>query len=164
MWTLLHEHWVCACFWSLVRVRPARMIDQYRSHGPFLRFGLALNGARSLLFHSLSTLCWVTSANGKGLLPISKIVQCVKTSGVSDKWPWCGPSCNSPVQQTYASCAGLCLLCYLHTSVGTAVAQCLRCCATNRKVAGSIPAGVIGIFHWHKILPIALWPWGRLSL
>ena len=40
----------------------------------------------------------------------------------------------------------------------------LRCCATNRKVTGSIPAGVIGIFHWHKILPIALWPWGRFSL
>ena len=30
---------------------------------------------------------------------------------------------------------------------GTAVAQCLRCCDTNRKVAGSIPDGVIGIFH-----------------
>ena len=28
---------------------------------------------------------------------------------------------------------------------GTAVAQWLRCCATNRKVAGSIPAGVSGI-------------------
>jgi len=41
---------------------------------------------------------------------------------------------------------------------GTAVAQWLRCCATSRKVVGSIPAGVIGIFH--KILPIALWPWG----
>jgi len=27
------------------------------------------------------------------------------------------------------------------------VAQWLRYCATNRKVAGSIPAGVIGIFH-----------------
>ena len=47
--------------------------------------------------------------------------------------------------------------------LGTAVAQWLRCCATNRKVAGSIP-GVIGIFHWHKILPIALWSWGWLSL
>jgi len=32
---------------------------------------------------------------------------------------------------------------------GTAVAQWLRCCATNWKVAGSIPAGVTGIFHWH---------------
>jgi len=30
---------------------------------------------------------------------------------------------------------------------GTAVAQWLRCCATNRKVAGSIPDGSIGIFH-----------------
>ena len=31
--------------------------------------------------------------------------------------------------------------------LGTAVAQWLRCCATNRKVAGSIRDGVIGIFH-----------------
>ena len=48
------------------------------------------------------------------------------------------------------------------TSWGTVVAQWLRCCAINRKVAGSIPADVIGILHWHKILPIALWPWGPL--
>ena len=33
---------------------------------------------------------------------------------------------------------------------GTAVAQWLRCCATNRKVAGSIPAGVSGIFVYIK--------------
>ena len=30
------------------------------------------------------------------------------------------------------------------------VAQWLRCCATNRKVAGSIPDGVNGIFYWHN--------------
>jgi hypothetical protein len=31
--------------------------------------------------------------------------------------------------------------------MGIAVTQWLRYCATNRKVAGSIPDGVIGIFH-----------------
>ena len=51
-----------------------------------------------------------------------------------------------------------------HVNRWTAVAQWLRCCATNRKVAGSIPAGVSGFFIDIKILPIALWPWGRLSL
>ena len=30
---------------------------------------------------------------------------------------------------------------------GTAVVQWLRCCATNREIAGSIPCSVIGIFH-----------------
>ena len=35
-------------------------------------------------------------------------------------------------------------------ATGTAVAQWLRRCATNRKVAGSIPDGVIGIFHWNN--------------
>jgi len=30
---------------------------------------------------------------------------------------------------------------------GTVVAQRLRCCATNQKVTGLIPDGVIGIFH-----------------
>ena len=44
------------------------------------------------------------------------------------------------------------VLCYS----GTAVAEWLRWCVTNRKVAGSIPAGVIGNFI--DILPIALWP------
>jgi len=34
----------------------------------------------------------------------------------------------------------------LYVLCGTAVAQWLRCCATNRKVAGSIPDGVIGSF------------------
>ena len=30
------------------------------------------------------------------------------------------------------------------------MAQWLRCCATNRRVAGSITDGVIGIFHWQS--------------
>ena len=40
------------------------------------------------------------------------------------------------------------LLCVAVTALfwGTAVAQWLRCCATNRKVAGSIPAGVSGFY------------------
>ena len=39
----------------------------------------------------------------------------------------------------------------INSEWGTAVAQCLRCCATYQKVAGSIPARVMGNFHWHKI-------------
>ena len=34
--------------------------------------------------------------------------------------------------------------------MGTMTAHWLRCCATNRKVAGLIPDGVIGIFHCHN--------------
>ena len=35
---------------------------------------------------------------------------------------------------------------YYELKKGTAVAQWLRCCATNLKVAGSIPADVSGFF------------------
>jgi len=42
------------------------------------------------------------------------------------------------------------ILSTLLLKMGTAVAQWLRCCSTNWKVAGSIPDGVIGIFHWHN--------------
>ena len=43
--------------------------------------------------------------------------------------------CEVNTKYMYILCAG-----------GTAVAQWLRCCATNQKVAGSIPAGVSGFF------------------
>ena len=43
--------------------------------------------------------------------------------------------------------------------MGTAVAQWLSCCATNRKVAGSIPAGVIGFFIDIKVP--GLFPGGK---
>ena len=35
---------------------------------------------------------------------------------------------------------------YIYIYMGSALAQWLRCCATNRRVAGSIPAGVSGFF------------------
>jgi hypothetical protein len=38
------------------------------------------------------------------------------------------------------------IICYMSYS-GHAVAQWLRHCATNRKVAGLIPDGVIGVFR-----------------
>ena len=44
---------------------------------------------------------------------------------------------------------GPCIVIYFKSKtnqMGTAVAQWLRCCATNRKVVGSIPAGVSGSF------------------
>ena len=37
-----------------------------------------------------------------------------------------------------------------HEIRGTRWHSWLRHCATSRKVAGSIPDGVIGIFHWHN--------------
>ena len=49
--------------------------------------------------------------------------------------------CPSPYRLRYPG--GI----YMFVCVGTAIAQWLRCCATNRKVAGSIPDGVFGIFH-----------------
>ena len=39
------------------------------------------------------------------------------------------------------------ILCLHYLRCGTAVAQWLRCCATNRKMAGSTPASVNGISY-----------------
>ena len=49
--------------------------------------------------------------------------------------------------KTYVNGGKNCFNQSLNIVRGTAVAQWLRCCATNRKVVGSIPAGVTGIFH-----------------
>ena len=52
-------------------------------------------------------------------------------------------SCTSFFQHNW-------ILVKIRQEEGTAVARWLRYCATNRKVAGSIPDGVSGIFHWHN--------------
>ena len=43
-------------------------------------------------------------------------------------------------------CVRVIISCDKLVILGTAVTQWLRCCATNRTVAGSIPAGVSGFF------------------
>ena len=65
--------------------------------------------------------------------------------------PYVGPTLeisgmNKYRTQLYILIAFIANLKILYFSVGTAVAQWLWCCATNRKVAGSI-SDVIGIFH-----------------
>jgi len=67
-------------------------------------------------------------------------------------WRWCSESCNHAYlcesdRQTWLDSL---LYGVVWWSKGTAVAQWLGCCATNRKVAGSIPDGVTGIFHPHN--------------
>ena len=72
----------------------------------------------------------------QSVLKLKKIIPAPKGS-VSDTW-----APHSVADDT------LCLFQRQYVMVrGTAVVQWLRCCATNRKVAGSIPDGVIGIFH-----------------
>ena len=39
----------------------------------------------------------------------------------------------------------------LHLNRGTRWCSWLRHCTTSRKVSGSIPDGVTGIFHWHNL-------------
>jgi hypothetical protein len=51
---------------------------------------------------------------------------------------------NQIVENFYEHSLLIFVLAFLLKSLGTAVAQH---CATNQKVAGSIPDGVIGIFH-----------------
>ena len=58
----------------------------------------------------------------------------------------------NPFDFTIFRAIGFCLMfiflniIFLPHKLGTAVTQWLRCCVTNRKVAGSIPAGVSGYF------------------
>jgi hypothetical protein len=62
------------------------------------------------------------------------------------KWQLEFPEIYLPL--TFPACnAGNLVLIYQACGGPLMVAQWLRYCATNRKVAGSIPDGVIGFFH-----------------
>ena len=62
------------------------------------------------------------------------------------------------------ACFIICRFCWPYLlRWGTAIALCLRCCATNRKVAGSIPEASLELFI-DVILLIALWSLSRLRL
>jgi hypothetical protein len=63
---------------------------------------------------------------------------------------WLRPSIQTPITWHSAFTAESKFVCGIFAVWGSTVAQWLRYCATNQKVAGSIPNCVIGIFHWHK--------------
>ena len=95
--------------------------------------------------------------NSPPLVPILSQIQPARTNKL---FPWNSFEYNSanyasillnaPFHQVTQPKFGTYLM-HLPCVLGTAVAQWLRCCATNRKVASSIPDGVIGIFHWHNL-------------
>ena len=93
-------------------------------------------------------------------------------------WSGYGPGCTTVKfpQTLYRSVIGLSLFCVKQTQtlnsedlfyiilkylciLVKAVAQWLRCCATNRKVAGSIPASVSGFFIDIKYFRSHYGPW-----
>jgi hypothetical protein len=61
-----------------------------------------------------------------------------------DPFVYCEEKCKV-ISQIHTKCA------FFHKHRGTLlVASLFRHCGTSRKVAGSIPDGVIGILHWHN--------------
>ena len=102
-----------------------------------------LDADSSLPAHNNVTI--ISDASSNTLLPFT---QSQEPTSLSFVWHSCLNNVhNLSILQT-VKCTGLDIIFFVHyTSLRTAVAQWLRCCATNRKVAGSIPGGVIGIFH-----------------
>jgi len=88
----------------------------------------------------LKTSAWTFSFSASQYASSARITVLVQV--------WYGTPMSRLLSQ-YGSTSHL-LLCEVSKHMGTAVAQSLRCCATNWKVASSIPDGVIGIFHWHN--------------
>jgi hypothetical protein len=106
------------------------------------------NGAWDLIqrqkdYHMLSEIC---------VLYLHAIAKFVNSMNLTNFTKFCrylliNVSCfGGQVLQGFFICFIISFLCLLNF-LGHAVAQWLRHCATNRKVAGSIPDCVLGIFH-----------------
>ena len=91
-----------------------------------------------------STCFGLRPSSGSLQLSLAKVILILKHSVRLRRYLLCGD---------VAACLGVaCELCPVQSTAhspfnGTAVAQWLRCFATNQKVAGSIPDGFFGIFH-----------------
>jgi len=89
--------------------------------------------------------------------PSAKVISIAEALKLQQTWEhvWVQPQdihinrCSSQDRFVYRSLLPPVTI-YISTKTLRTVAQWLRCCATNRKVTGSIPDGVIEIFHWHN--------------
>ena len=104
-------------------------------------FPVVIGGASGAIPHTATTRPCRRSTQQQETEPVETVSQATlgttKTGKTHQRIQW-SKEMNTFIMRQY----------YIITKLetGTAVAQWLRCCATNWKVAGSIPAGVTGFF------------------
>ena len=93
--------------------------------------------------NSTCTLSNTTFVTVNGFIPIKDCVRQCTAPSVNTVTPCLFPSTTGHVCILFTAQVSLCVW-------GTRWRSCLRYSATSRKVAGSFPDGVTGIFHWHN--------------
>ena len=134
-------------------------MEESRKNTGILNFGFGFrsqDSATSLVITLLGAGCKSTSGSNTG----NDIVFIIHTfSSVSNDISLASSSASSPQSAIYWV-----IFQFTMSLLILAVPPWLRCCATNRKVAGSIPAGVSGFLIHIKSFRSHYWPWGRISL